>query len=136
MRRGPLVQVGILIAVVALCVSVWVNEGPLWRVVMTKKYLRELVTHSGHPLKGWGWFTKKGAPRSTEVMYFVENGYVYRLSHRRDSVGRTTTWNFDGTVQYQSRSSADGTEQNRSPPWWWGVEDQTEPTAPWWNEKQ
>ncbi len=24
---------------------------------------------------------------------------------------------------------------NRSPPWWWGVTDQTEPTAPWWDEK-
>ncbi len=23
-------------------------------------------------------------------------------------------------------------EEKRSPPWWWNVTDQTEPTAPWW----
>ena len=23
---------------------------------------------------------------------------------------------------------------NHSPPWWWGVTDQTGPTAPWWEE--
>ncbi len=47
-----------------------------------------------------------------------------------------TVWNFDGTVKFQWRLANRITlEQKTTPPWWWGVIDQTKPTAPWWNEK-
>ena len=29
----------------------------------------------------------------------------------------------------------DNFESKDCPPWWWGVEDQTEPTAPWWGKE-
>ncbi len=56
------------------------------------------------------------------------NGWV--VSH--------TLWNLDGTVKFQLRRlDPNGTlEDKTTPPWWWNVKDQTEPTAPWWNEKQ
>ena len=52
---------------------------------------------------------------------------------------RYTIWNFDGTIQHQRPYYGDDVrkqERRKAPPWLWGVTDQTEPTAPWWNEKQ
>ncbi len=44
MKKRHLIAAGILVAVVAMPVSLWVNEGPLWRWVMTKR-----VRLSEHP---------------------------------------------------------------------------------------
>ena len=35
-KRARFIAVVLALAVVALCVSLWVNEGPLWQWVMTK----------------------------------------------------------------------------------------------------
>ena len=37
-KRSRLAVILILAAVVALCVSLWVNEGPLWRWVMLSRH--------------------------------------------------------------------------------------------------
>ena len=37
MKRSKIIAMTIALAVVALCVSLWVNEGPLWRLVMSKR---------------------------------------------------------------------------------------------------
>ena len=71
------------------------------------------------------------------ISYYKKNGYKAMEFHRHGG----TAWQLNGNVlmQVQYRSDAGhrlGTPQQRGgPPWWWGVEDQTEPTAPWWNEK-
>ena len=55
-----------------------------------------------------------------------------------ESCWETTEWHPDGSVRHQRRLFFDESgetvrEQAReSPPWWWGVTDQTEPTMPEW----
>ena len=60
MRKRHLVAAGIVVAVLAVVVSLWVNDGPLWRIVYTKTipfseyYDKNLVEEQyGHPLSGW-----------------------------------------------------------------------------------
>ena len=61
---------------------------------------------------------------------------------------RKTRWNFDGTVSLQRRNyKLDRTKKvvgydylpgqwRESSPWWWGITDQTKPTAPWWDHEK
>ena len=47
---------------------------------------------------------------------------------------RRTWWRFDGTVEAQE-FWGQSPESKAAPPWYWGVTDQTEPTAPWLETK-
>ena len=82
-----------------------------------------------------------------EVAYYVGNGFKARERLVVGAEQRTTKWNYDGKVREQSVWIGDdfgeqsvwidlpgGWMGKHSPPWWWGVEDQIEPTAPWWED--
>ena len=165
MIPSHLVLAGVLVAVVVLCVSLWVNKGPLWRLVMLKKipmHEGQFGSGDGHPSRGWVMVIR-GRKRSQYqcFAYFVENGFK-SLETKPGNLLIETHWKFDGTISYQQRivdkpldqlpppvlrnhrgqaAQAAGRttlkmiEIKNSPPWWWPVDDQTEPTAPWWNEK-
>ena len=101
----------------------------------------------------------------SRTAYYTENGFKKSEVQRVDDLYRVTWWNFDGSVDSQTLSLAfvpfatlDGhsvmallaipftpygqvevgnsvARTIYSPPWLWGVTDQTEPTAPWWNKE-
>ena len=76
--------------------------------------------------------------------YWVGNGFkAYEEVRNPDNPDEswTTQWEYDGTVKAQHRILYHkdsvvplDSEHKYSPPWWWGVHDQTEPSAPWWSE--
>ena len=74
-----------------------------------------------------------------QLFWYVETGF--RAEDRLIEGGRgvrETRWNLDGTVQSQDPwvDPVDGQRKHkRSPPWLWGVEDQTHPSAPWWKDE-
>lgn len=79
-----------------------------------------------HPVR----VTKVGA--GEVVAHYVENGFLaYHKSVRPHEV-RYTGWNIDGTLRVQWHRATRRTEVREEAPWWWGVAEQTEPTAPWW----
>lgn len=68
------------------------------------------------------------------VKWYADSGHLYSRSfHRSDGSRRTTTWNADGTIRFQMESDMNpfDSTHRREPPWLWGEEDQTSPTAPW-----
>ncbi len=122
MKRSRLVLVVILIGPAVLVTALWVNEGPLWRLIMTKR-----VHFEGHPLNGWytvkRW-TQPPLKHGPKVLYFVETGLLRaKLVFRDGKCFQTTFWLFDGKVDMQLRFE-DGTDQTLEiknvPPWWCG----------------
>ncbi len=85
----------------------------------------------GHPLETeWSGKTVRFILREdgTTEGYYVQNGMK---AQEINKVGGGTIWNFDGTVRRQIQFR--GSKANKtSAPWWWGVQDQTEPTDPKW----
>ncbi len=74
------------------------------------------------------------------MLFYCETGFkAFEQLYEAGRIARTTVWNRNGTVKRQTEVKFDGqipsVGHRGSPPWWWGVTDQTEPTAPWWNEK-
>ncbi len=135
----------------ALLICLWINEGPLWRLLLTKMVpLSEIgqglkQIQYGHETRGWVRVKRTPTvvkqrsylvPHGEFVSYYVENGYKASEGKLFGWDLETTQWAFDGTVKYQVRARGDNPQITKhSPPWLWGVTDQTEPTAPWWNEK-
>ena len=152
MKKRHLIAAAIVVAVVAVVVLLWVNEGPLWRMVMLKtiilpEYTPKKPLWDAHPLRGWATARRWVRPHperflgtlpelyGKSVFYFTENGFkAFEEYSGREEV-RTTYWNFNGKVHEQSRFALDEVETRKSPPWLWGVTDQTEPTAPWWGKE-
>ena len=72
--------------------------------------------------------------------HYEDSGYLALEYRLKDIDGYTvqlidrTEWRPDGTVAHQTRDICEGYgspyEEREEPPWLWGVEDQTEPTAP------
>ena len=120
-KRSYIAIVVILTLAIALCTSLWVNEGPLWRLLITKKIPLELITGNGHPLRGWVTVLRRlsSACYGPEVLYFVENGLLYRVVDWGSHHQKGTTWSFDGTVQNQWHVAEGKIKHNTSPPWWW-----------------
>ena len=135
-RRAKVVLGVIAVALVGL--GVWAWE-PVWMWATTRDSL------------GWGsaswqepgkevqravvrlsiWNGKKhGKTRA----WYVESGTLASEGdYRNGSPVSVTHWNNDGTVREQ-RGWRDGVRlpKRTSPPWLWGVTDQTEPTMPEW----
>ncbi len=139
MRRSHLVLAGILVAVVALCVSLWVNKGPLWRLVMLKTRHQEssfkgLATRVELTINRW-----TGDPYGKYVSYYVNTGFICWMQYRRDGQIRMTYYNkVDGTVMLQVHATigaewVNSVGETLEPrhPWLWGIRDQSEPTG-WW----
>ena len=87
----------------------------------------------GHPVKGWVTVLRGHllVYHGESVVWYVENGMkAWEVFHEHDRIVFSTNWDFHGRVTLQILH---GTFR-RTPPWLWGVTDQTEPTAPWWEE--
>ena len=68
------------------------------------------------------------------MFWFVETGWIAHVEENRDDAPRSESdWNVDGTVHSQVTNDSKGNlVERRSPPWLWGVTDQTEPSIPAW----
>ena len=138
MTRSRLLLAIILTAVAVLFVSLWVSEGPLWRISM----LEWVEGSREYPHRPYGhvirWGEKAGRKHGLWLDYHMNGflkekaGYRYGLSH-----GLRTRWNELGWVTGQdSHNNGRPVDLRSEPPWWDGVSDQTEPTAPWWEEEK
>ena len=92
----------------------------------------------GKAVRDWdkvGRWTEHRTLHGTQRAWFVETGTLaWDCEYRNDSIIRGTEWRKDGTVWRQAHRDVPGLKI--APPWWWGIEDQTEPTAPWWEEEK
>ena len=76
------------------------------------------------------------------LAHYLDTGFKSVESEWKDGITfSSTSWNLDGTVHEQLReNSLPGRRVpllgKSSPPWWWNVTDQTEPTAPWWDHEK
>ncbi len=133
-RRARLVLVLVVLGVVGLGVFAW---DPVYWWVMTERIHVETTLGSfGHGDGGLvrGWYSP---PRGTDNgwavlgrpgrLWYVETGYKAMVQSRQG----VTYWNPDGTVKCQLKAPIDGLS-NDSPPWLWGVTDQTAPSMPAW----
>ena len=102
---------------------------------------------TGGPPESRGWrFNNRwtGEPYGRTVHYYLSNGMKAVEEEYENGVGvKWTRWNEDGSVDAQSRfhqsspvTGRPAYELKRSPPWWWNVTGQTEPTAPWWDHEK
>ena len=154
MKRSRLLLAIILVAVSALVGSLWIGEGPLWRWVTVKTipFESEGLVVPEETVRGWRKVNRWNAEEILQVSYYVRNGFKERVwEFKNGGSYRITFWRPDGTVDQQARfgdqldlSSVDEflveergselvdvpAERSFNPPWWWGVTNQTEPTAP------
>ena len=126
----------ILVAIAVLCVALWVGEGPLWRWVMLRTVGLTVEEWDGGTIVGW-YAVRRWEPgdvaHGKQVFFFRESGLkAHEGVWQRGWPFKFTSWNSDGSVKEQY--SLQG--RRESPPWLWGVTDQTEPTAPWWEEEK
>ena len=149
-KRTYIVAVVIALAVVAVCISlyfsVWVNEGALWRWVMTKVFVYEATADfpdwNTEKVRTYRRYNRWDHTHVHVRSYFLSTGYQSSDEKwRNGKVSGATIWSPDGKVKMQQRwenSEWLGRYDRGSsvlyggPPWWWGVQDQTKPTDPQW----
>ena len=129
-RFGRIVLGVIVLALIVLATFSW---EPVWRWTMQ---LVDPPTVNGNPVRR----IYQGKLKSSKgVSYYIESGMKAEEWEYRDGrLLRATMWDLDGKVLGQTRSIDDDgnslvrEEPKGRPPWWWGVKDQSEPSAPWW----
>ncbi len=136
MKRSRLVLVVILVAIAVLGISLWVNEGPLWQWVMTRRGPVEPCLapglQDGHLATGWATYKRWTNEWHGPAAAFYDNGYVAARATNVDGVTvRYTHWNYDCTIALQGTDTLIKDE----PPWLRGMTDQAEPTAPRWGKE-
>ncbi len=131
-RRAKLVLLVLAVALVGL--GVWRGEAVYWWVMTTKPVFEDLNDRNHtHCKRGFvvryrwsgdlapgvscGWYLANGLKAWEDE--WTETGQRIRR----------TVWQVDGTVWYQDLGLVN---TRRSPPWLWGVTDQTSPTMPDW----
>ena len=126
------VPVLIALAVVALSVSIWVNEGLLWRWTMTKKVRitrnprRHVLPDSTYLV---GWKTVKRWDGAWHGPYFIyDHGSGLRVEEgiSKNGNSKMTRWSLRGNVYIQKWNVDEyggsiPEEVKTSPPWLWGV---------------
>ena len=132
-RRAKLVLLMLTAAIVGL--GVWHGEA-VWWWVMTKRDPCQNGS-DGHEMRGWETVPRwefLGTHRSAEL-WFAETGFKASKGEwetaDRLAGFRITVWNPDGSVKMQLKGLP-RRDKKASPPWWWGVTDQTEPSIPAW----
>ena len=147
-RMGKFALLVIVLAMTVLAISNW---EPVWMLVMLKRIPIERAVSSlihveqsqfTQPVRGW-WTVKRwhrpseGAAHGRGITFYVENGMkAEEVEWKHGHLDHFTRWNPDGTISHQVRFYDDQGRRieltrRDSPPWWWGVIDQTGPTAPW-----
>ncbi len=137
--RPRLIALVITLSAVILATCLWVNEGPLWRLVMLKTSSYE-GTEMTHQIRGWIIANRWTGLIIKSVDYYVETGFIATTRDWVGSVIQVTYYTPDGVVSGQEMYYAQGSGEKKlgstaSPPWRWEAKDQNEPTAPWWTGK-
>ncbi len=130
------------LAVLAGGLAAW---EPLWEWATTKEirvqdsFSDEEMNVLDGPVRGWVRVKRGSHERHGGLLaYYVATGRKAIDGEFRKHTGlRQTIWNGDGTVKRQLRNIDDQDnwiwlETKESPPWWWGVKDQTSPSDPQW----
>ncbi len=133
-RRAKLVLLVLAVALVGL--GVWAWE-PLWMWATTKTVTRPPATRNWDGLRVRSYAIVKrwrDFPPERTVEFYEKTGFKSMEVEWRAAPFRWTTWNVDGSVAEQNQADIDGHPiiHRDSPPWLWGVTDQTEPTMPAW----
>ena len=106
MKRSRLLLVVIIIAVVALVGSLWVGEGPLWRLVMTKK----VPIHPAASTSTQGYMTvkRRGSQLHGRIeTWHLKTGFRHIEGEWQDGITvRKTEWNADPRVSCSAGSPA------------------------------
>ena len=146
-RRAKLVLLVLAVALVGLGVWAWEPVQWLWWRVTARRVVGEGTIDWGEgPLRIRGWyFVRKidGVDSfGPDAFYYVETGFkawdIVRLSSNSD-LGEVF-WNSNGGVLCQGRPPQGPRKTldlsvdyyHKSPPWLWGVTDQTSPSIPEW----
>ena len=146
LKRPRLLLLVIVAAAVVLCLSLWVDEGPLWRAVCLRKS-SSVGWLLGHRTQGYFYVKRWRQPparHGIELRVYEKNGLTARRKVWVNGAAiRSTEWDVHGHVHRQSWQPWDQSGTRRLPlkrkdssPWWWGVTDQTEPTMPGWKPKR
>ena len=152
MKRSRLVLVVILVAMGVLCVSLWLNEGPLWRMVMLRtvecdnstgrmRYTVRRFTapvsiripdeYSLSPPHSWVVSARSHPSPGTaqgEFNWWWPSGSLRQRGNYDEGEpnGTWTEWYESGEVKVQHRyRKGELVTRQASPPWWNGVKDQT-----------
>ena len=103
------------------------RNGPPWR-------------EFGMECRGFVQVKRRGpypAVHGRYITWYVETGFKCKEAQLRSGAGsaiKCTAWDPTGKVISQRKLDPEqGMIDNDSPPWWWGVSDQTSPTAPWFD---
>ena len=137
-RRAKVALAAVALALVGL--GAWRGEA-LWRWATTSRVYVErhrpffsffAFSWGGPKMRGW----KQGAlwPDSgLGLLWYVDSGFKAEEYFIRDGNVYITRWRPDGSVLRQDTGIQAGPDQSQeTPPWLWGVTDQTEPTMPEW----
>ena len=113
---------------IAPAVTQWWNTQSIcgsWKVTIPK-------TEEVHTVGGYARVHKRSNEMQLRTGWYLETGFIGEEVTSWHPELRQTWYTRDGRVADQFSVSADGTaEERHQPPWWWGVTDQAEPTAPW-----
>ena len=141
-RRARVVLAVVAMAVVGL--GVWRGEA-VYLGVTTKRYFKERTSSyddvrfpSPPATRGWTRVRRWDNHPTMEALWYVETGYESaNLAFDRNGYVQMTQFAPDGNVLRQMwQYGSGGTYRLKwtrfSPPWFWSVTDQTEPTIPAW----
>ena len=143
-------RLAILLVLACAAALLLVMGSPAWRLLTTKRVLLEYkfpkfhpICTSYHTIRGWRIVKRWGdkpTPHGVEVLYYEENGLkAVKMLWKNGYLLKATSWTFNGDVHLLARDGYFGQGNTWSlkaeGPWWWPVEKQTTPTAPWWKDK-
>ena len=154
-RRAKLVLLVLAVALVAL--GVWRGEQLYYRIFFRRHYFEpddDVVELMGQgQMRGYYLFAKGSTVNPDDfdsyeadfgggVFWSVKTGMKTAEGWKSGGKLHEITWDGDGVVVSQvikrrarllpGQRSDGGTGARSSPPWWWGVTDQNEPTMPAW----
>ena len=135
MQRRRIAVVVLILALIGLCVGMR-HAIVRWAVAKTV-FVRSPEIGTGNAVLASGtvlrsvFFRWRGEEYCTGLQecWYTSTGYL------RDTwdplTDRVTSWDIDGKVVRQIRGMDKLAPPRESPPWLWGVTDQTTPNAPW-----
>ena len=121
-----------VIALAVVVLGVWRGEA-LWEWATIRQHW------SDWPDRGWGGniaiLHKRSRWTGQPILYSDDVIAWYRSTgfkaYERSKEG-TTFWKLDGTLKHQAVWLELGAAVRTHPAWWWGMTDQTAPSAPAW----
>lgn len=141
-RRARWVVGALLLGITAVAVPL---AGPIWNRISIDKgtedyFVSGVMRVNGVPSQV-RWYTWRARWRGNIVQhgyYYCRSGFVCSENTVVGGERRLTLYLPDGRVHkqrsYKRIGNSSQEEFRTEPPWWWGVTDQSHPTAPWLND--